>query len=289
MPELAEVELARRIWSPALGKKVIAVETHPKTRVYRDTPAVAIESALTGAEMITSHSHGKRLLFTFQKKNEILPLEVHLGMSGRLAIASADHEAHKHDHLLIRLSGLTLIYNDYRQFGRAHLHEDPEPWATLPPEVLDSRFTLALVKRLLEKRPRTSLKALILDQTCFPGIGNWMADEICWRMNLHPATPTAQLDPASLRKETQFVTRGALKHVADKNEGLLADPSKGFAAGGYVSQVPPKSWLFQHRWKKGGHCPRCQTELSRATIATRTTAWCPLCQPEMAKNVKAKA
>ena len=146
-------------------------------------------------------------------------------MSGRLAIAAADHEPHKHDHLLIRFPALTLIYNDYRQFGRAHLHDSSDPWRELPPEVLDRRFSVALVRKLLAKRPRTTLKALILDQSSFPGIGNWMADEICWRMGCHPATPTAQLKAESLRKETQFVTRGALRHVADKNEGLLSDPS----------------------------------------------------------------
>lgn len=279
MPELAEVELARRIWSPALSEPVLAVETHPKTRIYRDTPAPAIQAALTGARFVDSRSHGKRLLFTFQKADELLPLEVHLGMSGRLALGPPTHESHKHDHLLLRFEKLTLIFNDYRQFGRAHLHEDPDPWTHLPPEILDRRFTLAHVRKLLAKRPRTSLKALILDQNCFPGIGNWMADEICWRMGCHPATPTADLDAGSLRKEAQFVTRGAIRHVADKNEGLLSDPSQGFAAGGYVSQVPPRSWLFQHRWKKGGHCPRCRTPLERATIATRTTAWCPQCQP----------
>lgn len=278
MPELAEVELARRIWSPGLGQKVLSVETHPKTRVYRDTPAAAIKDALTGATLVESRAHGKRLLFTFQKDKEVFPLEVHLGMAGRLAIAASDHEEHKHDHLLLRQKGVTLIYNDYRQFGRAHLHYEADPWATLPPELLSRQFTLAHVQALLAKRPRTSLKALILDQGGFPGIGNWMADEICWRMGLHPATATAEVDAASLRKETQFVTRGALKHVADKNESLFSDASKGFAAGGYVSQVPPKSWLFQHRWKKGGHCPKCHTELARATIATRTTAWCPQCQ-----------
>jgi formamidopyrimidine-DNA glycosylase len=117
-----------------------------------------------------------------------------------------------------------------------------------------------------------------LDQALFPGVGNWMADEICWRMNVHPATPTAQIDASALRKETRFVTRGALRHVADKNESLLADRKKGFAAGGYVAEVPPHSWLFQHRWKKGGSCPRCETLLARDTIATRTTAWCPSCQ-----------
>ena len=280
MPELAEVELARRIWSPGLGKKVLTVGAHPRTRVFRDTPATVIQDSLTRSTLIESRAHGKRLLFTFQKEDSVLPLEIHLGMSGRLTIGDPDQVEHKHDHLIIRLKDLSLIYNDYRQFGRAYLHSETEsdPWEQLPHEVLSPKFTLKYVRELLARRPRTSLKALILDQRAFPGIGNWMADEICWRMACHPATPTADLDAGSLRKETQFVTRGALKHVADKNESLIRDSSKGFKAGSYVNEVPPKTWLFQHRWQKGGHCPKCRTALERATIATRTTAWCPQCQ-----------
>lgn len=278
MPELAEVELARRIWAAGLGKTVHKVETHPKTRVFRDTPAPAIASALSGATLRETRSHGKRLLFTFLKEKEILPLEIHLGMSGRLSVAPESHEGHKHDHLILRCGDLSLILNDYRQFGRAHLHEDPDPWAALPPEILSRQFSRKHIAAQLARRPRTSLKALILDQSSFPGIGNWMADEICWRMKLHPATPTQELDAAQLHQETRFVTRGAIRHVAEKNESLLVDPTKGFAAGGYVTEVPPKNWLFQHRWKKGGSCPRCKTELARDTIATRTTAWCPTCQ-----------
>lgn len=278
MPELAEVELARRIWAVGLGKTVTSVATHPKTRIYRDTPAPAIATALTGATLGATRSHGKRLLFTFEGAEGPLPLEVHLGMSGRLLTAPEDYEAHKHDHLILRFAGLSLAFNDYRQFGRAHLHESADPWSQFPPEILSQAFTTRHVAAQLERRPRTSLKALILDQSGFPGIGNWMADEICWRMRCHPATPTAQVDAGQLRKETRFVTRGAIRHVAEKNEQLLANPARGFAAGGYVSEVPPRNWLFQHRWKKGGHCPRCGVELARDTIATRTTAWCPSCQ-----------
>ena len=43
MPELAEVELARRIWEPGLGKRIVAVDTHPRTRIFRDTSAARIE------------------------------------------------------------------------------------------------------------------------------------------------------------------------------------------------------------------------------------------------------
>ena len=66
MPELAEVELARRIWEPGQGQEVIAVESHPETRVYRDTPAGEIQTHLTRKMMVDSRTHGKRLLFGFQ-------------------------------------------------------------------------------------------------------------------------------------------------------------------------------------------------------------------------------
>ena len=56
MPELAEVELARRIWGPATGQKIIALESHPKTRVYRDTPARELQKQLVGKAMVISRS-----------------------------------------------------------------------------------------------------------------------------------------------------------------------------------------------------------------------------------------
>lgn len=271
MPELAEVELARRQWASFHGDLITGIQTHPKARIYRDCPA-AVLGILKGHPLQSSRAHGKRMLFTFAPD---LHLEVHLGMSGKLSVAPPDHETQKHDHLILQTSRASLIFNDYRMFGRVMVHDQANPWAEFPPQPQDSRFSLARVRRLIERHPKKPLKALLLDQNACPGIGNWMADEICWRLGLHPATPTAELDAAKLRKEIRFVTFGALKHVADKNSTASSD---GFAPGSYVAQVPPKNWLFQHRWKKGGMCPKCRTPLARDTIATRTTAWCPDCQ-----------
>ena len=271
MPELAEVELARRQWAAFHGQKILTAETHPKARIYRDCPAPALR-ILEGKKLLSSKAHGKRMLFTFGPQ---LHLEVHLGMSGKLSTSSADHAIEKHDHLILRTSKASLIFNDYRMFGRVMLYDLADPWAELPPQPQDSRFSVAYLRKKMTRHAKKPLKALLLDQTICPGIGNWMADEICWKLGLHPAAPSGQLDPASVRKATRFVTLGALKHIADKNETASTD---GFAPGSYVAQVPPKNWLFQHRWKKGGTCPKCKTDLARDTIATRTTAWCPTCQ-----------
>ena len=272
MPELAEVELARRQWAAFHGDTILNVDVHPKARIYRDCPSPALR-ILEGKTLLSSRAHGKRMLFTFAPD---LHLEVHLGMSGKLSTAAADHEDHKHDHLILRTRKAALIFNDYRMFGRVTLHDCDDPWADFPPQPQDSKFSLTRVRKLIERHPKKLLKALLLDQNACPGVGNWMADEICWRLGLYPGVATAKLDPGSLRKEIRFVTLGALKHVAEKNTTASRD---GFAPGSYVTNVPPQPWLFQHRWKKGGTCPKCKTDLARDTIATRTTAWCPACQP----------
>jgi len=196
-------------------------------------------------------------------------------MSGKLHVGLSGEKVHKHTHFTLDLDTVSLQLSDYRQFGLVCLHYTENPWANLPPQPQDQEFTRKYLEAKIERHSRKPLKALLLDQTVCPGIGNWMADEICWKMGLHPATPSAKLNAAELRKAIRFVTLGALRHIADKNH----QPSKaGFAPGSYVAEVPPKSWLFQHRWKAGGECPKCGSGLERDTIASRTTAWCPECQ-----------
>jgi formamidopyrimidine-DNA glycosylase len=100
-------------------------------------------------------------------------------------------------------------------------------------------------------------------QSGFPGIGNWMADEILWRAKIRPATYAGKLtknNRAALLKEAKFVARESLRTL------------------GRDFSDPPKSWLIHQRWKAGGICPKHKTKLRRATIGGRTTAWCPRCQ-----------
>jgi formamidopyrimidine-DNA glycosylase len=104
---------------------------------------------------------------------------------------------------------------------------------------------------------------VVLDQRLFPGVGNWMADEILWRARLNPHLHAADLGAAqtrALHRETRFVCRVAMKTI------------------GVDWSDPPKGWLIHVRWKAGGHCPRDRTPLARETIGGRTTAWCPKCQ-----------
>src|SRR5258706_13141401 len=96
MPELAEVEFYRRRWDAGIGKPAARVHINAKKRVVRGIDAMAMEKMLTGAKLLKSEGHGKRMLFRFSGD---VWLGVHLGMTGKLSVEAANFVPAKHDHL----------------------------------------------------------------------------------------------------------------------------------------------------------------------------------------------
>jgi formamidopyrimidine-DNA glycosylase len=263
MPELAEVAYYAKIWSPAVGAKVLDVHVNADARVFRDEAAAAFSHGLKGRKFAGHFTHGKNMLFQFSPG---FWLGGHLGMTGELRCGPADTVPEKHDHLVLFFKDHALTFRDPRKFGRLRLHEGKAPppwWSELPPGILTEAFTIPWLTNFLQRHRKAPLKALLLDQTGFPGIGNWMADEILWRMKLPPATPAGNLERQQIQRlhtALRSLCRQALKTIGE----TWADP--------------PDSWLFNHRWKNGGRCPRCRTALVREDLRGRTTCWCPECQ-----------
>jgi len=265
MPELAEVDYFRKQWNPGLGQRIDEVLIHPKARIFRGTDTASLVRALTGATLERSEARGKQMLFVAKKrgaKNHAW-LGLHLGMTGKLRVEPPEFSAAKHDHLVLRQTKHTLVFEDPRLFGRVLFAEGPDApkwWTRLPPELLSSAFTLKDLASFLKRRARAPLKAVLLMQERFPGIGNWMADEILWRAAIHPKQAAGSLDAArtkALYREIRWVCREALRII------------------GRDFSDPPDSWLFNHRWQKGGACPRTGAKLQHATIGGRTTCWSP--------------
>ncbi|MGP8200662.1 MAG: Fpg/Nei family DNA glycosylase [Limisphaerales bacterium] len=263
MPELAEVEYFRKQWGRGLRQKILSVESHASKKIFRGTDVVALSKTLGGATLLGSEAHGKQMLFRFSNGGW---LGIHLGMTGKLRIEPADAVALKHDHLILRQSRHSLILSDPRQFGRVLFHRgktEPAWWRNRPAQILSRQFTRARVEQFLSRHGRAPIKAVLLLQSGFPGIGNWMADEILWQSKIHPARLAGKLHPRETRKlysKIQSVSRAALRTVG-KNDGDL-----------------PKSWLFHRRWEEGGHCPADGSALCRGQCGGRTTCWCPSCQ-----------
>ena len=266
MPELAEVEYYRKQWDAGVGQRVTRVHFHAGKRAVRDLSAKSV-AALKGTTLLGSEARAKQMLFRFGRGGKATAwLGVHLGMTGKLHVVPARWTPDRHDHFALRQSGRWLAFTDPRMFGRVRLYlgpDVPEWWAKLPPDVLSEEFTVERVQGFLKRRGRTAVKAVLLMQDLFPGVGNWMADEILWRAGIDPRTRSAKLSTdrvKALWRESREVCRIALATV------------------GVDLSDPPEDWLFHARWSAKGVCPRCGIALKTATIGGRTTRWCPRCQ-----------
>ena len=264
MPELAEVDFFRKRWNPGLGPKIERVLLHEKAGVFKTCDPVQLKKHLTSATLLSSEAAAKQMLFHASGDGW---LGIHLGMTGELSVQPADYIPLKRDHLVLVQRDRSLVFADFRMFGRIQFHvgsSAPDWWTDIAPAVLSDEFTVGAVTAFLRRRARTSIKAVLLMQERFPGIGNWMADEILWRAALHPKRLAGSLTPAeikTLHRETRWVAEHALKIIGSAKGDTLIDP--------------PKTWLFPHRWENGGKCPKTDALLIREEVGGRTTCWSP--------------
>jgi formamidopyrimidine-DNA glycosylase len=263
MPELAEVEWYRKQWDAGRGEKIVDVRLHARNRVFRGTNTLAFQQNLIGEKLLNSRVRGKRMLFISSDDNW---LGIHLGMTGKIRVEPENFRPSKHDHLVLYQLERALVFTDSRQFGRVRFHhgsDEPDWWKSDVPEIMSPAFDQKFVDQFLLRHRKAPIKAILLLQDGFPGIGNWMADEILWRAKILPSKRTGKLsayERAAIFHATKFVVRKSL-------ETLGKDYSD-----------PPRTWLIHQKWKRDGICPRHHKLLRHATIGGRTTAWCPRCQ-----------
>jgi formamidopyrimidine-DNA glycosylase len=269
MPELAEAEFFRKRWHlAARGQKIAAVLVHERAKIFRGSNVAALRRALRGARFVASEARAKQMLFHFSGGAWV---GVHLGMSGELRVESPGHAPQKHDHFVLVTRKHALVFADPRMFGRVQFHrgEAPPPWWTkIAPALGSKEFSAAAVATFLRRRARAPIKAVLLMQERFPGVGNWMADEILWRAAIHPQRLAGSLTAAEVRtlwRECRKVARLALDTIAGRGDTLPPN----------LNAHIPRSWLFWHRWEDGGVCPKTKKPLVRAEVGGRTTCWSP--------------
>ncbi len=279
MPELAEVELSRRIWATGRAETILRVTLRAGVRIFRGVDTESLARGLVGRKLVRSLARGKQTAFVFASRPDAADAQwvgIHLGMAGSLhRVPSAAFTPGKHDHLVLWGAKHALVFRDVRHFGRVRNHAGPdEPawWSSLPPELTSPAFTVAVLDAFLQRRKKTPVKTVLLLQERFPGVGNWLADEILWRARVHPTTLSGSLSPETTRvlwREIRWVCRESIRQIDDHWDY-------------------PASWLFRYRWKPGGKCPRCRALLARGPIGGRTACWCPRCQPASARKPRGK-
>ena len=108
-----------------------------------------------------------------------------------------------------------------------------------------------------------AIKAVLLMQEHFPGVGNWMADEILWRAGSASLPPSAgSLDDSRTQRP-----------LGQRCVGSAAPPSASSATIGPTRQLGSSPTVG----KRAADCPRCRAVTpSVRPSAGRTTCWCPV-------------
>ncbi len=269
MPELPEVESARRVLEGALDREVRAVDDNDDW-VCRPHPPGEIARVLVGGRLTAAHRRGKTMWCdVVGRDGEPGPaLGIHLGMGGRIVVTdgadgaagvrsggdprpvSAEGDTRKPEwnrFTATFVDGGQLRLFDKRRLGRVRLEPDVDALGPDAEEIGRDDF------RTRVGRGHSAVKARLLDQSVLAGVGNLLADETLWQARLSPRAPADEL------------SRATLDHLHDAlDKALRSAIEKGGVHTGEVIG-------FRHA---DAHCPRCGAPMVHGTVGGRSTWWC---------------
>lgn len=281
MPELPEVETIRKSLSPLLlGLRVERLEVFCPDVViqYGDVPIVkSIISAL--------RRRGKYLMIDLMdesRSRHVATIMVHFRMTGKLLYKDHYEEPAKHTHLRFHLSDMQgavkyLDFNDVRRFGKLWLlppgGESMDPgFSRLGPEPLGEDWTAEDFLAQIKRRPKSTVKSLLLNQEVVAGVGNIYCDEALFRAGIHPARRNgslSEMEALRLQAEVREVIAAGIGHQGTS----FSDYVDGLGNRGHF-QLQLR--VFQ---QDGKPCSECGSEIKKIRVAGRGTHYCPQCQP----------
>jgi formamidopyrimidine-DNA glycosylase len=283
MPELPEVETIRVGLSRLLPGKVVKDVWHDWPKSFPNAPA-DVKNFLISAKIINIRRRAKVLIIGLSSKYSLV---IHLRMTGQLVFRGEQvfGAGHPNNSLIGELpdkstrvileftDGSKLFFNDQRKFGWMRLLpslEVPEIdfLKTVGPEPLEDDFTAGKFIERLKLRPKSAIKAVLLDQKVLAGVGNIYADESLWMAKIHPLNPVSKIPRnklAALHRELRAVLKLSIEKGGSTDRNYVNSEGQ---KGSYLS--------FANVFRKQGQpCPRCGATIIKIRAAGRGTHICP--------------
>jgi formamidopyrimidine-DNA glycosylase len=246
MPELAEVELFRRLLLPLVSSALtlsieLTSEKPPSKFISKEDVALLNNQVY----LVDVKRKGKLICMELQcvnkkiHKQEYLYLFVHMGMTGKISTPthvlklmeqpSQDYPP-KYIHAKFKCGEVEACFSDPRKFGFMTLSTSlDDGFGELAPDAL--AVTDEDVQGLVDQR--LGIKALLLDQKrVMCGVGNWVADEVLYQSQIHP--------------EQKHLSEAQVRTLATKTKEILNTAVECLDSRDEF----PSSWLFHVRWNK---------------------------------------
>ena len=249
MPELPEVETITKQINRMLPLKIKNV----KWSKFKKNLLKKEEINLSKSTIVKSYRQGKAVVMELDNGFLIC----RLGMSGGWKFTGE----YKHTHLQIT-GKFVLKYVDPRRFGKLYLVRSLDDFKVI--DICGPEFNLEYLRSVLAKG-KGELKPFLLNQRYFPGIGNYLASEICYYTKLRPNTPVKKV------KDLKLLLASIKKVIA------LSIKAGGLSFhGGYHDTSNKKGGLkTKVFWRKVCSCGESITKIKQNG---RSSYFCKKCQ-----------
>jgi len=275
MPELPEVEATRRHLAPILVGAVVDGVTVRRERALRLQPFPPDFAARLRGRRVGDL--GRRGKFLLAGLGDGLTWVLHLGMSGRVAVAARGEPEAPHTAVVVGLAGGPEVrFVDPRTFGYTAVLTSEELAVAGPsrlgPDALEALPRApALASRLAGRS--APIKALLLDQHLVAGLGNIYADEVLHRARVRPdraAGSLTGLEVSALRRAVRPVLQASLRYGGTSLADIAYLLPDG-RAGDYLARLAVYG-------RAGEPCRRCGGSIERIVLRNRSAYYCPGCQ-----------
>ncbi|NIJ13315.1 endonuclease-8 [Saccharomonospora amisosensis] len=236
----------------------------------------AAEAALlNGRRFDSAEAYGKHLFHNYGPHGTV---HVHLGLYGTFSESQLP-VAEPVGQVRMRLVGRT-HWTDLRGPNRCELLTEGQAEAIkarLGPDPLrrDARPHRA-GDRI--SRSRTSLAALLMDQSVIAGVGNVYRAEVLFRHGVAPMLPGRDLDEALWRDIWDDLVRLMEAGVRSGRIDTVAEEHLPEVTGRAPRQDRHGGEVYVYR-RTGQPCLVCGTPVAHTELTGRNLYWCPACQP----------
>ncbi len=276
MPEIPEVEAFKSYCTAhCLRKPIVDIKIVDASAIQQPSSTV-FKKALLDHTFTSVERLGKYLIIHVSNSDE--KLVMHFGLTGSLFYTADKDERVPFSRVQFIFKNGILHWTCIRKFGKLWLVEDLQSITGLKKLGFDAlTITKKQFLQLLSDNEQKNIKAFLMDQDIIAGIGNEYSDEALFQAGIDPHHSIKDLSD-STRQELYTMLHKVLLYaikIQKKNSETASGPHllsnearESFAA----------SYLQAHR-----HidmvCPKNKNHaLKKATIAGRTTYYCPIDQ-----------
>jgi formamidopyrimidine-DNA glycosylase len=195
---------------------------------------------------------------------------------GKILFHAAGSKLPKKYHLYLTFTDETFLTATTQMWGTMELYEQGDELQReyikgMRPTPCDPEFTLAyfndLVDELVEQKKR-SAKSLLTQEQLIPGLGNAIAQDILFKVGLHPRHPIAELD-GDQRAGLYEAIIATVDEITD--QGGRYDEFDLYGQKGAYVRIMDKNALKRS-------CPNCGGEIQKIQYLGGACYLCPNCQ-----------